>query len=241
MSKGKTHYIGGGKGGVGKSVVTSITAEHYLEIGEPPILIETDNNNPDTYLAYRGILGDGMSGNGDAYAYDIDSPDGWKEIVRVIRENPDRNIIMNGAARDRLILRRYGEIFEPLDITTLWVVYAEPDGLATLKEFLEMVKTRACVVLNGHCKLGNTPESDFTDWNKSKLKNERNIPSVYLPDNINARELIDRSKNTCSYGEVYEKMHLGEQMFADLWLKKAKKAIEQAIEIAAYYNTSTTK
>ncbi len=227
-------YVGGGKGGVGKSVVASIAIEQYIDKNEKPILIETDDNNPDVYKQYRKILGDGMKGDGNAYAYDADVPEGWHEITRVIAENPDATVVINGRAADRKNVKRYGEIFEPWNAIVLWVVVNEPDGLLTLKEFSKLYpEIKVCVVLNGHWGTGNCPEEGFTYWAGHDMKNH--YPSVYFPDNINARILIDRAKNKASYHEVYDAMHIGEKVFADIWLKKAKKTIAQAVEIAGAY------
>ena len=46
-------WVGGSKGGVGKSVMTLATVDHLLEQGANVLLVEYDTSNPDVWKAYK--------------------------------------------------------------------------------------------------------------------------------------------------------------------------------------------
>ena len=48
--------VGGGKGGVGKSMLSMALVDHLRASGEPPFLIETDTSAPDVWKAYREVV-----------------------------------------------------------------------------------------------------------------------------------------------------------------------------------------
>ena len=50
---GRIYWVGGSKGGVGKSMMTVATLDHLLEGGAKVLLVECDTSNPDVWKAYR--------------------------------------------------------------------------------------------------------------------------------------------------------------------------------------------
>ena len=49
---GRIYWIGGSKGGVGKSMMTVVVLDYLLEQGEKVLLVECDTSNPDVWKAY---------------------------------------------------------------------------------------------------------------------------------------------------------------------------------------------
>jgi MinD superfamily P-loop ATPase len=45
------YWVGGGKGGVGKSMVSMALLDYLLSKGVPALLVESDTSNPDVYKA----------------------------------------------------------------------------------------------------------------------------------------------------------------------------------------------
>lgn len=50
---GNIFYVGGSKGGVGKSLFTFVLANYFLEINSNILLVDSDTDNPDVYKAQR--------------------------------------------------------------------------------------------------------------------------------------------------------------------------------------------
>jgi cellulose biosynthesis protein BcsQ len=49
---GRIYWIGGSKGGVGKSIMTVVTLDYLIDAGEKVLLVECDTSNPDVWKAY---------------------------------------------------------------------------------------------------------------------------------------------------------------------------------------------
>ena len=49
----RIYWVGGSKGGVGKSMMTVATLDHLLERGAKVLLVECDTSNPDVWKTYR--------------------------------------------------------------------------------------------------------------------------------------------------------------------------------------------
>ena len=47
------YWVGGGRGGVGKSVVSMALLDYLLGKGVPTLFVESDTSHPDVYKAYR--------------------------------------------------------------------------------------------------------------------------------------------------------------------------------------------
>jgi Mrp family chromosome partitioning ATPase len=70
---GRIYWVGGGKGGVGKSMMTLATVDHLLEQGANVLLVECDTSNPDVWKAYKEEV--------ETELIDLDEADGWIHLV----------------------------------------------------------------------------------------------------------------------------------------------------------------
>ena len=133
MSK-SIYLIGGSKGGVGKSTVSMALLDYLSDIGETPLLIETDTSNPDVAKAYGKEV--------PTKSIDLDKGDGWIDFLNAV-ETHDGPVVVNGAARNNTGVSTYGgNLGSSLNdlkrtLVTLWVVNRQRDGLELLKQYLE--------------------------------------------------------------------------------------------------------
>src|SRR5688572_28780358 len=97
----KIILVGGSKGGVGKSMVTSLVIEQLVAAGQKMLLIETDTSNPDVFNAYGEEV--------PSRLLDLDGPNGWMELVNVCDTHPDTTVVVNTAARNNRGVEAYGE------------------------------------------------------------------------------------------------------------------------------------
>jgi MinD superfamily P-loop ATPase len=63
------YWVGGGKGGVGKSMVSMALVDYLLGKGVPALFMESDTSNPDVFKTYRAAL--------PSELVDLDHVDGW--------------------------------------------------------------------------------------------------------------------------------------------------------------------
>jgi hypothetical protein len=139
-------YVGGSKGGTGKSLVCMALVDYFRKTfpRDELLLIETDSSNPDVGRLYQkaeGVLSVGMVLNED------DS--GWMEMIDKIDETSARHVIINSMAASNLGIRQQGGMLDRnilngrLDVkfSVFWVMNRAKDSALLLKDFLRWMKS----------------------------------------------------------------------------------------------------
>ena len=70
-------YIGGSKGGVGKSKVSFALIDYLISNGHKVLLLESDTANPDVYKAHLAHANEGLV----CKLSNLDEAEGWIELV----------------------------------------------------------------------------------------------------------------------------------------------------------------
>ena len=148
MSK-RIYIVGGGKGGVGKTMVCVGLTDTLVSLQENVLLIESDTSNPDVYKMYMDEL--------ETRLLDLDTADGWIDLVNICDEKKDHTVVINTAARNNKGVAAYSQTLRNTlqelkrDLVTFWVINRQRDSVELLKEYLEeLPDTRLHVVRNGH-------------------------------------------------------------------------------------------
>jgi hypothetical protein len=136
-------YVGGGKGGVGKSMA-SMTLVQFLidQYGDSKTvyLVETDDSNPDVGRVYRGKIP-------VTNAILDEDEKGWILVTSLIERSRDTLFVINSAARSNMGIRKNGRNFTavmesgkiPYDLVILWPLNRQKDSVTLLDEFLRYV------------------------------------------------------------------------------------------------------
>jgi hypothetical protein len=136
-------YVGGGKGGVGKSIV-SITLVQFLidRYGESKTihLVETDESNPDVGRVYKGKIP-------VTNALLDENERGWILMSSLIERSSDTLFVVNSAARSNAGIRKNGRNFTavldngkvPYNLVTLWPINRQKDSVTLLEDYLDYV------------------------------------------------------------------------------------------------------
>lgn len=131
-------YVGGSKGGVGKSKLSFALIDYLLETGKKVLLLETDTSNPDVFKAHKAHENDSLI----CKVSDLDVSEGWIELVNVADEFPEHIVVINSAARSNTGIEKYGAMLrDTLDelnreLTTFWVINRQRDSVELLRGFL---------------------------------------------------------------------------------------------------------
>jgi hypothetical protein len=136
-------YVGGGKGGVGKSMVSMTLVQFLIDrYGDSKTirLVETDDSNPDVGRIYRGKIP--MTG-----ATMDEDEKGWILVTSLIEESHDTLFVVNSAARSNMGIRKNGRNFNAVlesgkiacDLVILWPINRQKDSVILLEEFLRYV------------------------------------------------------------------------------------------------------
>ncbi len=127
------YLVGGGKGGVGKSLLTLTLIDYLQRHDQTPMLVETDTSNPDVMKAVQAEV--------ECAAFDLDEADGWISLVNFCAEHPDTPVVINTAARSNHGVARYGSTLgNTLDelkrqLVVFWIINRQRDSLELLLEF----------------------------------------------------------------------------------------------------------
>ncbi len=144
----QVHFIGGEKGGVGKSVVARLLAQYFIDTGTPFLGCDTDRSHG----SFRRFYGD------YAEPIAIDSYEGLDRIVEEAVSDPERRILVDLAAQTYELLTRWMDDSGLLDARedlglslTYWhVMDSGRDSADLLARLLDRVGTKLplVVVLN---------------------------------------------------------------------------------------------
>jgi hypothetical protein len=222
----RIYWVGGSKGGVGKSMMTMATLDYLIERGEPVALIETDTSNHDVWNAYHEHIPTGL--------FDLDEADGWIDFVNTCSAQRDRTVVVNTAARNNIAVRQHGETLNAsLDelgakLLTLWVINRQRDGLELLEEFIAAVpKAGVHVVRNGH--FGD--EKKFELYNQSKIKTaieERGGKSLTLPD-LADRVADDLYSQRIALSVAAKSLPIGNRAELGRWRSQVRRVLDEVV------------
>ncbi len=164
----KIYLCGGNKGGTGKSMLATALIDAFLQRGIEPLLVETDDANPDVFKAHGERI--------QCAALSLDEADGWIELVNSLDKTRGVPVIVNAAARNSTGVARYGQTLKSTlgelgrTMVTMWVINRQRDSLELLADYLDSMPVGADhqvhVVRNGY--FGSAEK--FQLYNGSQLK-----------------------------------------------------------------------
>lgn len=131
----KIIMVGGSKGGTGKSTVCSAALDYLESQGKEPVLIETDTANPDVYKAHKV--------SGLTTAIELDTSEGWIDLVNFADKTRGRPLVINTAARNLTAVTKFGKTLESTlgeldrELITLWTINRQRDSLELMADYLE--------------------------------------------------------------------------------------------------------
>ncbi|MEO8299381.1 MAG: mobilization protein [Burkholderiales bacterium] len=139
------HFIGGEKGGVGKSVVSRVLAQYFIDRGLPFIGFDTDRSHG-ALMRFYGEY---------ASPVFIDSHDSLDRVFEAAAENPARRVLVDLAAQTQRSLGLWFDDSGVLDVAgdmgltlTYWhVMDAGRDSVDLLRELLDRFGHRLKLVL----------------------------------------------------------------------------------------------
>jgi len=146
-------YVGGSKGGVGKSMVALTLVQFLIDKygdGKTIHLIETDESNPDVGRVYRGQIP-------VSNVMLDDKENGWILLSNIIESSSNSLFVINSAARSNMGVAKHGVNFSailaeaaiPYDFVTFFPINRQKDSVLLLCDYLKaMTFGNVYVVLN---------------------------------------------------------------------------------------------
>lgn len=177
------YYVGGSKGGVGKSKLSFALIDYLTEHEKKVLLLDTDTSNPDVYKAHHLHENESLS----CKIADLDVSDGWIELVNVADEFPEHILVINSAARSNTGIEKYGAMLRETlvelnrELVTFWVVNRQRDSVELLRGFLNSFPD---ALVHGCRNMYFGAPEKFELYNESKARNiiEKKGKTLDFPD-----------------------------------------------------------
>lgn len=227
MSK-PIYLIGGSKGGVGKSLITTATLDYLQSPDSKILLIESDTSNPDVWKAYKESI--------KTELLNLDEADGWIKLVEFCDNHNDHIVVINTAARNNTGVTSYGETLNSTlvelnrKLVTLWVINRQRDSLELLNDFIGAISnSEVHVVRNGYFGAKQKFEL-YNNSNTKKMVEERGGKSITFPDladRVTDSIFIDR----LSIAKALIELPIGNRAELKRWKNEVKSVLQQVIHV----------
>ena len=139
MKDANVYYVGGSKGGVGKSLFSFVLMDYLLERGRNVLLVDTDTDNPDVFKAHKGLVIPNLK----CVLNSLDDADGWADLFDSVQSYPEHSVVINAAARTKTSTASHGEIMKAAlaemkrELNVFWIINRQRDSVELLHTFME--------------------------------------------------------------------------------------------------------
>ncbi len=219
--------IGGGKGGVGKSLL-SMTVVDYLSFTErAPFLVETDTSVPDVYKTYQAETGGEL--------VNLDEREGWIELVNLVEGKPESTFVINTGARNQTGVSSFGKTLSKAlpqlkrKLVVLWLIDRKRESLELLADFLEAIPDAEMQVVR-NMYLGS--EKKFELYNASKMRaaiEQNGGRSLNFPE-VADRVTDAMNKGRLTIAKAVSELSLGDRMELERWRDECKTMLSGVID-----------
>jgi hypothetical protein len=213
-------YVGGNKGGVGKTLVSLALIDYLYERYNKVDVIETDTANAEIKRIYSACPDPKIT----VTQIDLDMIDGWINLLNLISTSSAKYpIVINTAARNHTGVQKSGAVFRDSlaeinrKMIALWVINRQRDALFLLTQFQSIFHNIPIHVVR-NTYFGE--EHKFEIFNNSelrhKLEEELGYPSLSFPD-LADRVSDDIYSNYISISKGLATMPLGNKAELKRW------------------------
>jgi hypothetical protein len=216
--------VGGGKGGVGKSLLSVALVDYVGATDGRPFLIETDTSVPDVFKTYSGEFG--------ADLVNLDEREGWIELLNLVEGHPEDTIVINTGARNQTGITNFGKTLRKAlpqlkrKLVVFWLIDRKRESLELLADFRETLP-EAIIHVVRNMYLG--AERKFELYNASKMRasiEEAGGRSLSFP------ELADRvtdamNKGRLTVAKAVEELSFGDRMEVERWRDECREMFSQ--------------
>jgi hypothetical protein len=218
--------VGGGKGGVGKSLFSMAVVDFLESTGANPFLIETDTSVPDVFKAYRETVAGEL--------VNLDEREGWIELVNLVESRPENPVVINTGARNQTGISNFGRTLRKAlpelkrKLSAFWLIDRKRESLELLEDFAEALpEAEVHVVRNLY--LGT--EAKFELYNGSKM---RTAIEKAGGRSLNFPELADRvtdamNKGRLTVSKASKELSFGDRIEVERWRDECKEMLLEVV------------
>jgi hypothetical protein len=218
--------IGGGKGGVGKSLMSMTVVDFLSSADRAPFLVETDTSVPDVYKTYQADTGGEL--------VNLDEREGWIELVNLVEGKPESTFVINTGARNQTGISNFGKTLSKAlpqlkrKLVVFWLIDRKRESLELLSDFLEAIPDAELHVVR-NMYLGTEKKFEIYNGSKMKAAIEKNGGR-----SLNFPEVADRvtdamNKRRLTIAKATTELSLGDRMELERWRDECKTMLSEVI------------
>jgi hypothetical protein len=218
--------IGGGKGGVGKSLLSMTLVDFLSCTDQAPFLVETDTSVPDVYKTYQAETGGEL--------VNLDEREGWIELVNLVEGKPESTFVINTGARNQTGVTNFGKTLSMAlpqlkrKLVVLWLIDRKRESLELLSDFLEAIPDAEVHVVR-NLYLGTERKFELYNGSKMRAAIEKNGGR-----SLNFPEVADRvtdamNKGRLTIAKAATDLPLGDRMELERWRDECKTILSEVI------------
>jgi CobQ/CobB/MinD/ParA family nucleotide binding protein len=222
------HFIGGEKGGVGKSLVARILAQYLIDHERPFLGFDTDRSHGALMRFYAGY----------ASPIVVDRYESLDAIIEAAAADPDRSILVDLAAQTQDALTQWVDDSGLLELSselglglTYWhVMDSGRDSVDLLKKLLDRFGSRLNYVLvQNHIRSDNFELLDASGEKQRALELHARIIEIKRLHEAAMRKIDSHSSSFWSATQNTDAHALGilERQRVKMWLKGAYSEIDR--------------
>ncbi len=221
------HFIGGEKGGVGKSLVARILAQYLIDHERPFLGFDTDRSHGALMRFYAGY----------ASPVVVDKYESLDAIVEAAAADPERSILVDMAAQTQDALTQWMDDSSLLELSselglalTYWhVMDSGRDSVDLLKKLLDRFGSRLNYVLvQNHIRGGNFDMLDASGEKKRALELHARIIDIKRLHEASMIKIDSHSSSFWSATQNNTEHALGilERQRVKMWLRNSYSEID---------------
>jgi MinD-like ATPase involved in chromosome partitioning or flagellar assembly len=216
--------VGGGKGGVGKSLMSMALLDFLHTTRRRPFLVETDTSVPDVFKTYGEAVGGEL--------VNLDEREGWIDLVNLVESSGESAVVINTGARNQTGISNFGRTLSKAlpelgrKLVVLWMIDRKRESLELLADFREAIPEAEVHVVRNMYFGG---EKKFELYNSSNMR-----PAIETRGgrSLNLPELADRVTDAMNKGRLtieraVGELSLGDRMELERWRDDCKAMLSE--------------
>ena len=236
---GKVHFIGGEKGGVGKSMTARVLAQYYIDHERPFLGFDCDASHGTFSRFYQEYASPVVVG-------DDDSLDG---MLSAVEEHPDRDLIIDLAAQSAQPINRWIEetdvfgLLDELGMQVVWwhVMDDGADSVTLLSQVLARYASQPVDIVVVQNKGRGEHFERFLQSDTYTQALDQGVALIELP-RLHAKLTQKIDFNNSSFWAVANDrrlLNIAERQRMKVWLRHAYEQLEQVVGLGGESMQST--
>jgi cellulose biosynthesis protein BcsQ len=223
------YYVGGSKGGVGKSLFSFALADYLLSQERNVLLVDTDTDNPDVFKAHDTLELPNLHCEMNA----LDGADGWAELLDMVQRYPEHTVVINAAARTKTSTASYGEIMQGAlremqrELGVFWIINRQRDSIELLHSF-QQAFTDTVIHVCRNLHFGEPERFDLYNASKTREAVEQTGKTLDFPSVAN--RVVDwLYSKRMSIRAAYPEMPFGTRAELQRWRARCREMFDRVL------------